>query len=62
MDYTVNDLIGAIEAGHARETEDVFNSLVQSRQMAALEARKQEVAANLFSSVEESSDSDQGNE
>jgi hypothetical protein len=54
MDYTVNDLIGAIDAGHARETEDVFAALVDTRVQEALATRKQEIASNMFTSVEES--------
>jgi hypothetical protein len=54
MDYTVNDLIGAIDAGHARETEDVFAALVGTRVQEALATRKQEIASNMFTSVEES--------
>jgi len=53
MDYTVNDLIGAIEAGHARETEDVFAALVQDRQQVALASRREEIAGSMFSSVNE---------
>jgi len=53
MDYTVNDLIGAIEAGHARETEDVFAALVQERQQVALASRREEIAGSMFSSVNE---------
>ena len=61
MNYTVNDLIGAIEAGHARETEDVFASLVQERQQVALAFKREEIAASMFSSVNEKVELDEEN-
>jgi hypothetical protein len=53
MSESVKNLINAISAGSAIETEESFNSAMAEKISARIDTMRQEVAANMFKPVEE---------
>lgn len=50
---TVLDLINSIDSGKTIEMETVFNEIVASKMVGAIEAKREEIANNLFFNAEE---------
>ena len=52
MSESVKNLINAISAGSAIETEEAFNSAMAEKISVKLDAMRQDVAANMFKTAE----------
>ena len=59
MSESVKNLINAISAGSAIETEESFNSAMAEKISVKLDAMRQDVAANMFKPVEETTESNE---
>lgn len=57
-DFTIDDMISSAIDKKPETFKDAFNSIMAAKVAAAVEAKKQEVAANMFND-EEDSDSQQ---
>lgn len=53
MNETVNKLVDAINSGDAVATEQAFANAMAEKLGAAIDARRQEIAANMFAAQEE---------
>lgn len=59
MSESVKNLINAISAGSAIDTEESFNSAMAEKISVKLDAMRQDVAANMFKPVEETTESNE---
>ena len=59
MSESVRNLINAISAGSAIETEESFNSAMAEKISVKLDAMRQDVAANMFKTAEETTESNE---
>ena len=59
MSESVKNLINAISVGSAIETEDAFNSAMAEKISVKMDAMRQEVAANMFKTVEETTETNE---
>jgi hypothetical protein len=62
MSESVKNLINAISVGSAIETEDAFNSAMAEKISVKMDAMRQEVAANMFKTVEAVEETTETNE
>lgn len=54
MEYTIQDIIDATVEQEPTKVQAAFDHLIGQRVMTALEARKREIAANMFNHADES--------
>lgn len=53
MEYTIQDIIDATVEQEPTKVQAAFDDLIGQRIMTALEARKREIAANMFNQADE---------
>jgi hypothetical protein len=56
MEYSIQDIIDGAVENEPTKVQAAFDSLIGPRVMAALEARKKEIASSMFASNEEETD------
>jgi hypothetical protein len=59
MSESVKNLINAISVGSAIETEEAFNSAMAEKISVKMDAMRQEVATNMFKTVEETTETNE---
>jgi hypothetical protein len=62
MSESVKNLINAISAGSAIDTEEAFNSAMAEKISVKMDAMRQEVATNMFKTVEAVEETTETNE
>lgn len=62
MSDSVRNLINAISAGSAIDTEEAFNSAMAEKISVKMDAMRQEVAANMFKTAEAVEETTETNE
>lgn len=56
MEYTIQDIIDGAVENEPTKVQAAFDSVIGPRVLAALEARKKEIASSMFSNEQEESD------
>jgi len=59
MSDSVRNLINAISVGSAIDTEESFNSAMAEKISVKMDAMRQDVAANMFKTAEETTETDE---